>query len=216
MRERVRSVAIENETTLVLLASLVDRLKGGDPTVRDEMIRISYRRLDAMVRRMLKRDDRIGGWEEPDDVLQNAAIRLWRALEQVTPSNVDEFLGLAATQIRRELLDLARHYFGPQGQGSNQVGSGLDGGVDGTPGPRFEGVETTYDPTRLATWTEFHRAVEALPADERSLCEMLWYLGLPQEEVAKALKVDISTVKRRWRGVRLKLHRVVKDWDGVD
>jgi RNA polymerase sigma factor (sigma-70 family) len=206
----------DNETTLVRMASCVDRLKAGDPSARDEIIRISYHRLDAMVRRMLKRDDRVGVWEQADDVLQNAAVRLWQSLERVTPGTVDEFLGLAATQIRRELLDLARHYFGPQGQGSNQVAPAPAAGPDASAAPMFDGAETTYDPTRLALWTEFHRAVEILPADERSLCEMLWYLGLQQDEVAQVLGVDVSTVKRRWRAVRLKLHRAVQGWDGSD
>jgi RNA polymerase sigma factor (sigma-70 family) len=165
---------------------------------------------------MLKRDDRVGVWEQTDDVLQNAAVRLWQSLERVTPGTVDEFLGLAATQIRRELLDLARHYFGPQGQGANQVAPALAAGPEGTAAPMFDGAETTYDPSQLAIWTEFHRTVEGLPADERSLCEMLWYLGLQQDEVAQLLGVDVSTVKRRWRGVRLKLHRAVQGWDGGD
>jgi RNA polymerase sigma factor (sigma-70 family) len=210
-------LASDEESTLVRLASCMDRLRAGEPSARDEVIEISYRRLDAMVRRMLKRDDRVSAWEQADDVLQNAAVRLWRALDRVKPATVDEFLGLAATQIRRELLDLARHYYGPHGQGSNQVApaAGRDG-PDSSTAPVFEGVETTYDPSRLAIWTEFHRAVEALPDDERALCEMLWYLGLPQDEVAQVLGVDPSTVKRRWRGVRLKLHRAVRGWDGAE
>jgi RNA polymerase sigma factor (sigma-70 family) len=208
-------MASETSTTLVGLASCLERLKAGDPSARDDLMQLSYRRLDAMVRRMLKRDDRLGAWEQPEDVLQNAALRLWRALERVTPATVEEFLGLAATQIRREVLDLARHYFGPQGQGSNQVSPSPRPGPDESTAPMFEGVETTYDPTRLALWTEFHHVVESLPADERSLCEMLWYLGLPQEDVAQVLGVDVSTVKRRWRAVRLKLHRAVQGWDGA-
>jgi RNA polymerase sigma-70 factor (ECF subfamily) len=207
----------EGETTLVRIESCLDRMKAGDPSARDDVIRLSYRRLDGLVRRMLKRDDRVRSWEEADDVIQNAAVRLWRSLEGVTPGTVDEFLGLAATQIRRELIDLARHYFGPQGQGAHQVAPAPAGACPGGPAaPAFDGAETTYDPSRLAAWTEFHRMVGALPADERALCEMLWYLGLPQDEVAEVLGVDVSTVKRRWRAVRLKLHRAVKGWDGAD
>jgi RNA polymerase sigma factor (sigma-70 family) len=209
-------MATENETTLVGMASCLDRLKAGDLSARDDLLRMSYHRLDVMVRRMFKRDDRLRAWEQPEDVLQNAALRLWRALKGVTPGTVQEFLGLAATQIRRELLDLARHYFGPQGQGSNQYSLAPVVGSERSTSPMFEGVETTYDPARLALWTEFHCVVESLPADERSLCEMLWYLGLPQEDVAQLLGLDVSTIKRRWRGVRLKLHRAVQGWDGVE
>jgi RNA polymerase sigma factor (sigma-70 family) len=203
-----------NDTTLVRLQSCLDRMKAGDPIARDDLIRMSYHRLDALVRKMVKKDDRVTAWEEADDVLQNATLRLWKSLERVTPGSVDELLGLAATQIRRELIDLARHYFGPQGAGQRGAMPGPGGAEDSTARP-YEVAETTNDPSRLAAWTEFHRTVEALPADERQLCEMLWYLGLPQDEVAGFLGVDVSTVKRRWRAVRLKLHRAVKEWDGT-
>jgi RNA polymerase sigma-70 factor (ECF subfamily) len=204
-----------NDTTLVRLQSCLDRMRAGDPAARDDLIRMSYHRLDALARKMVKRDDRVTAWEQVEDVLQNSALRLWKSLEGVTPGTVNEFLGLAATQIRRELIDLARHYFGQQGAGQREVTPG-GGSADDSTDRRFEGVETTYDPARLAAWTEFHRTVEALPADERQLCEMLWYLGLSQHEVAGFLGVDDSTVKRRWRAVRLKLHRAVKEWDGAE
>ncbi|MDR3636503.1 MAG: sigma-70 family RNA polymerase sigma factor [Isosphaeraceae bacterium] len=204
-----------SDTTLVHLQSCLDRLQAGDATARDDLIRMSYHRLDALVRKMVKKDDRVAAWEQAEDVLQNATLRLWKSLDHVKPATVGEFLGLAATQIRRELIDLARHYFGQQGAGQHELAPGVAGGDQSMARP-FEGVETTYDPSRLAAWTEFHRMVEALPADERQLCEMLWYLGLPQDEVAGFLGVDVSTVKRRWRAVRLKLHRIVKEWDGAE
>ena len=204
----------DTTNTLVRLQSCLDRMKAGDPTARDDLIRMSYHRLEALVRRMLKKDDRVASWEQTDDVLQNAALRLWRSLERVAPGSVAEFLGLAATQIRRELIDLARHYFGQQGAGQHQAPP-APGGADGSTAPAFEGAETTNDPSRLAAWTEFHRAVGGLPPDERQLCEMLWYLGLPQDEVAQFLGVDVSTVKRRWRAVRLKLHKMVQGWEGA-
>jgi RNA polymerase sigma-70 factor (ECF subfamily) len=210
-------VAENGETTLIRLESCLKRMKAADPSARDDLIRMSYHRLDGLVRRMLKKDDRVTSWEQVDDLVQNAALRLWRSLEKVTPGSVEEFLGLAATQIRRELVDLARHYFGPHGPGTHQVAPGPGGaGQDGTTVPAFDAAESTYDPSRLAAWAEFHRAVEGLPDVERKLCEMLWYLGLRQDEVAELLGVDVSTVKRRWRAVRLKLHRAVVGWDDAD
>ena len=60
---------------------------------------------------MLRQDfPRLKNWEETDDVLQNAALRLDRALGVVPVASAAEFFRLAATVIRRELLDLARHY----------------------------------------------------------------------------------------------------------
>ena len=202
-----------NDSTIERLQSCLDRLKAGDASARDDLIRMSYDQLDRLVRQMLRKDDRLTGWEQTDDVRQNAALRLWRSLEQIKPDTVAQFLGLAATQIRRELIDLARHYFGEQGMGRRSAP--LNPSADSA-GPEINASETTYDPGRLAVWTEFHRAVEAMPAEERQLVEMLWYLGLPQEDAAQQLGVDVSTVKRRWRAIRLKLHKVVQGWDGRD
>ena len=82
---RTRPAMNDTTNTLVRLQSCLDRMKAGDPTARDDLIRMSYHRLEALVRRMLKKDDRVASWEQTDDVLQNAALRLWRSLERVAP-----------------------------------------------------------------------------------------------------------------------------------
>lgn len=53
-----------------------------------------------------------------------AAIRLDRALAEKVPKDASHFFRLAALQIRRERIDLARHYGGPEGMGRSN-----DGGV---------------------------------------------------------------------------------------
>ena len=53
--------------------------------------------------------------QHEDDVVQNAAIRLLRSLEAVTPNSVAGYFTLAAREIRRELIDLSRHHYGPEG-----------------------------------------------------------------------------------------------------
>ena len=49
---------------------------------------------------------------------------------------------------------------------------------------RTELADTTHDPDRLAAWTDFHREVEALPAEEREVFDLLFYQGLSQAEAA--------------------------------
>ena len=39
---------------------------------------------------MLRDYPRVGRWEQTDDVLQNALLRLWRALEDVRPATARE------------------------------------------------------------------------------------------------------------------------------
>src|SRR5947209_2117063 len=95
----------------------LERLRAGDPSARDELFRQAGGRLERLARRMLRDFPGVRRWAQTGDVLQSALVRLLRALAEVRPASAREFLGLAAEQIRRELLDLARHYYGPRGPG---------------------------------------------------------------------------------------------------
>lgn len=183
----------------------LDRLRAGDPSARDELLQVACDRLTRLARKMLRGYRGVGRWEQTDDVLQNAALRLCRALERVRPETVRSFINLAAVQIRRELIDLARHYDGPEGQGRHHESRAGSGGSEGGPGPR-EGADDTDDPARLAGWTEFHAQIGALPEDQRELFDLLWYQGLTQAEAADVLGVTERVVKYRWRAARLALH----------
>jgi RNA polymerase sigma factor (sigma-70 family) len=168
---------------------------------------------------MLNRYDRLRRFEQTEDVAQNASLRLHRALADIQPQTAAEFFGLAALKIRQELQDLTRHYFGRAGgegaparrpdRSPAHAVADAAGGDTSHQGP--EADDTTYDPARLAQWTEFHRIVESLPDKEREVVDLLFYHGLSQAEAAAILAVDSSTVKRRWRRARLALHDLLKD-----
>src|SRR5262249_51971195 len=89
------------------LQAMLDRLAQGDPAAADELIEHSQQRLRQMAHeRRVK--ERVRRWEQTDDVLQNALLRLHRAIKKVKPASVTHYLRLAARQIRRELIDMAR------------------------------------------------------------------------------------------------------------
>jgi RNA polymerase sigma-70 factor (ECF subfamily) len=90
------------------LQALLDRIRAGDTAARDELLRSVVGRLEGLARKMLRGFPLVRRWNETDDVLQNALLRLLRALETVNPASTRAFFGLAAAQIRRELLDLRR------------------------------------------------------------------------------------------------------------
>jgi RNA polymerase sigma-70 factor (ECF subfamily) len=182
----------------------IDRLRSGDATARDELLAHAVDRLTRLTRKMLRDFPGVHRWEETDDVFQNAVLRVCRALEEVQPTTTADFFHLAAAQIRRELLDLARRYFGPQGLGARQArGAGAGSSRPGGPNPE----DTTRDPDRLAAWTDFHREVEDLPAEERAVFDLLFYQGLSQAEAAAVRDVSERTIKRRWQAARLRLSR---------
>jgi RNA polymerase sigma-70 factor (ECF subfamily) len=186
----------------------LDRLRAGDASARDELLDIARVRLSRLARKMLRDFPGVRRWEQTDDIVQNAALRLCRALKDIRPESARHFINLAAVQIRRELIDLARHYEGPEGPGRHYLSrAGLD--ASGTAPGSPESPADSGDPARLASWTEFHDTVEALPAAEREVFDLLWYQGLTQREAAALLSVTERMVKRRWRSARLKLHAML-------
>ncbi len=184
----------------------LDRLRAGDETARDELLKLACRRLNRLARKMLRRFPGVRRWEQTDDVLQNASMRLCQALKEVRPESVRSFINLAALQIRRELIDLARHYHGPRGMGRHQVGQARMDGSGTAPTPPDTPADTD-DPDDLATWTEFHAQIDALPGEWKEVFDLLWYQGLSQAEAATLLGVTERVVKYRWRSARLELHR---------
>src|SRR5262245_62623942 len=105
----------------VQIQAWLDRLRGGDESARCELLGCACERLRNLARKMLRGYPNVRRWEQTDDVLQTAVIRLHRALQQVPVQTSLDFFRLAALNIRRELLDLARHYYGPQGQGAHHA-----------------------------------------------------------------------------------------------
>lgn len=156
---------------------------------RNALFQRVYERLERLARKMLLGFPRVRRWDETADVLQNSLIRLLRAIDAVHPQTEREFFGLAAEQIRRELLDLARRYYGPQGLGANHESNV-------SPEPVVLGAETVEE---LERWTEFHETVALLPAEEQEVFGLLFYLGHTQPEVARLCHINERTVRRRWR-----------------
>jgi RNA polymerase sigma-70 factor (ECF subfamily) len=187
----------------------IARLRQGDRSAREALLACAGDRLLRLTRKMLKQSADVKRWEQTDDVFQNAMMRLYRALDQVELQSARHFYHIAAMQIRRELIDLARRYQGPRGMGrylQSQVPLRPD--EPGAP-PRYEVAEQTHDPTQLASWLEFHLGVERLPEEDRETFQLLWYAGLTLREVAEALNVSVRTVRRRWQSARLQLHDVL-------
>ncbi len=197
----------DNIGTTVQIQGWIDRLRAGDESAREELLKCACNRMMHLTRNMLRGYARVKRWEQTDDVFQNAAMRLYRALGEVQPETTRDFFRLAALNIRRELLDLAKHYYGPQGEGAHHASFG--GGNQGTSSgdaARFDPSDSQEGPERLAAWTEFHCQVEALPDEEREIFDLLWYQGLSQAEAAEVLHVSERTIKRRWQSARLILH----------
>jgi len=155
---------------------------------RDELIAHSRRRMEMLCRKMYFRSlsDTPIDWE---DVYQEGAVKLWKALEDAKPKTVREYFGLATKKIREVSLDMHRKY------------------VRDLPPPEDDGASA--NPVSAAIWSEFHEQVTRLEPDLRETFELLWYHDLTQKEAAELLAIDESTVKRRWRRAREQLAQYV-------
>lgn len=189
-----------------ILGRWLERLRQGDASARPEIIAHGCQRLEALARRMLRHYPRLRRWEQTGDVLQNALLRLHRALETVQPDSPRQFYGLAATHIRRELIDLTRHHFGPEGAGARHH---TERHASEEAGPAADREDASGEPNTLAEWTEFHEKVQLLPQAEREVFDLLWYEGLTQADAAEILGVTERTVKNRWRNAKLELQRLL-------
>jgi len=182
------------------LAECLSRLAAGDQCARDRIIELCQGRLRELSSRLLGKFAKVRRWDNTDDVAQNAALRLYRALGDTVPDSPRGLMGLMATQIQRELLDLARKHSGPMSYAKNH-----DTNVrDGSHGDVFLVEEVAHkgdsdEEIPMARWEQFHSAVEQLPEEHREVFKLAWYLGLDQNATAKALGLSRRTVQRKWQ-----------------
>jgi RNA polymerase sigma-70 factor (ECF subfamily) len=195
-------VPVDDRTAMI--QAHIDRLRDGDESAREALLEAACGRLSRLAGRMLKGYPGVARWEQTGDVLQGALLRLDRALRAVTPPTARDFFCLAAAQIRRELIDLARHHSGPEGLGAHHASQAGRCGPEAQ-ADALDPSDLTDDPARLMDWTEFHRQVDALDEQEREVFDLLWYHGLTQAQAAELLEVNERTVKRRWLAARLAL-----------
>ena len=188
----------ERPDSTTQLQHWLDQARQGGAKASEALVQHACERLRHLTSKMLHGYPAVHRWEQTDDVLQNALLRLHRTLAKVQPETVRGFFQLAAKLIRHELIDLGRHYLGPQGLGANHVSE-----------PDFVAVQD-----RVRTCNAFHELVESLAVEEREVVDLMFYQGMTEREAASALSVSERTVKRRWRSAKVKLYQGLQD-DGM-
>jgi RNA polymerase sigma-70 factor (ECF subfamily) len=198
----VEEVSPLNEPTLntTQLHQWVQRLQAGDLAAREQLLQKVGERLERLARKMLHKFPAVARWEQTNDVLQNALLRLLHSLERIQPETVRDFFNFAAVHIRRELLDLARRYARLANEEAGGAALAPVGGED-----KLDPVDPETEPTDLDLWAEFHQAVENLPAEEREVMSLAFYHGWTQLEIADLFQVNERTVRRRWQSACLHL-----------
>ena len=167
--------------------------RAGDDGAGDRLVEVLYNELHEMARRRLARE-RAGATLQTTALVHEAYLRLvdqrhvhWR--------DRGHFLALAATMMRRVLVDRARaRRAGKRGSGEQAItltdvaAAGLD--------PAVEVLDVDRALERLAN---------AYPRPAR-VVELRFFGGLSHADVARAFGVSVPTIERRWRLARAWLH----------
>jgi len=146
------------------LQALLDRLRQGDREARRLLLERACERLRRLAGRMLHGSfPELARRHELDSVVHETWVRLLQALDKTEPPTVADFFRLATHKFRQVLLDMAQR----ERRRGQREALGLSGADGAGSAPSAAG--TTYDPARLALWTEFHEKVATLSEPERAL-----------------------------------------------
>lgn len=189
------------------LHEYVDRWQSGDRNAADQLLTSCQARLDRLSRNMLRSFPNVRDWTDAEDVLQGSLMRLLRSLRTITPKSMRCFYNLAAVHIRRELLDLARHYRRDQALVPLDPHAGTDSNADNGPQVASPPLPDDFD-----LWCKFHEAVDDLDDEEREVIGLIFYHGWKHKEIATLFKVDERTIRRRWSSACMKLRNSVDEY----
>lgn len=170
------------------LVPLFVRVARRDEAAVNEILTRCQAQLKALTRRTLREFPSIRQWGDTSDVYGEASIRFFTALRRLTFERPADFLRLAGRQIRWTLLDLTKK--------KRIVGLPVGAGAD------FDPAAASKGPDELAMWQEFHEGVEAMPAFDQKLIDLLFYQEFTKTEVSHLLRIPYSTLKLRWQELR--------------
>lgn len=182
-----------SQASTVELQQLIDRIGRGDGAARRQLVEQAYRRLAALAATILHRSfPDLARRHDVDSILSETWLRLVQALDKVQPPTVADFFRLAAHKMRQVLLDLV------ESQRRHAHRELAETAADSASATPAAAANQTYDPARLALWTELHEQVESLDRDERAVFEMHYYLGMTQADIAHVLDLHPRKVSHLW------------------
>ena len=180
------------ESLTVQIQRALDKLQTGDPKAKALLIELSEQRLMVLARKLLR-----GFGSSPDEtavIVSEAYLRLHTALDEVRPTTVRQFFGLASLQMRRVLLDLVRVV----GRGGTKVS--LNDSDQG-----FEPVGADGGTSHVDLISDLYSAIDRLEEDLKEVVQLLYFQGLTQAEVGQLFGVHEDTIKRKWAKARVLL-----------
>jgi len=174
---------------------LLGELDRGDKDAANHILPLVYDELHRLARSYFRRE-RGEHTLQPTALVHEAYIRL---VDQRAPlESRGHFMALAATQMRRILLDYARkHHAARRGAGGQKVLLEDTMAISHQKPVDVLALDAALD------------KLNALDADQSRVVELRFFGGLSVEETAEAMGVSPATVKRSWSSARAFLHREI-------
>jgi RNA polymerase sigma factor (TIGR02999 family) len=179
------------------VSTLLRAFGGGDGAARDQLFEAVYDELKRCAARQL-RGERAGHTLQTTALVHEVYDRLV-GQQRTAWQGRGHFMALAATSMRRVLVDYARAQHADKRGGDWQRVS-----ID---------IAALVPDESTQEVLELHEAIEALAAfdaDQAKLVELRFFGGYSIEETAEALGTSPATVKREWDLARAWLHRRLK------
>jgi len=179
------------------ITELLIEWNGGNRAALEQLMPVVYDELRRIARRHLR-------GEAPERTLQTTALVHEAYLKLIDQTRINwqnraQFFGVAATMMRRILVDHARKRVRDK-RGGNAVKISLD---DGT-------IDVSDE--RAAALVDLDEALQRLAAQDPQkarLVELRYFGGLSIEETAEILGVGTATVVRHWRAVKAWLYKEI-------
>ena len=188
-----------SDSTTVQIQGLLDRFLGGDATAKAALVRVAEDRLLILTRKVLQDFPRGREHDDTEGIFQESYLRLHSALDEVKPTTVRQFLGLAALAIRRTLLDLVRKL---RGRGAEKRTRPVSLNREDADGGAWDPPEPSA-PNRFDLTEDLFAAVDGLSDDLKEVVMLHHFQGLAQAEIAGLIGIHEDSVKRRWAKARV-------------
>lgn len=188
------------------LTSLLKRWSNGDSTALDKLMPVVYDELRRQAEHHMRGENR-GHTLQPTSLIHEAYLKLAQQ-QKVQFTCRAQFFGLASSVMRHILVDYARAK-----KSSKRGGGAAMVALDDTDGfvSEIESIQNSSawsdETVDLMALDESLQRLERLDARQARIVEMRFFLSMSAEEVAAALDLSATSIKREWATARAWLLR---------
>lgn len=178
------------------VSALLEDLRKGDAVAASRLLPIVYRELRRLAAHYM-RGEKPGQTIQPTELVHEAYLRLV-GQERIEWQGRSHFLAMAATSMRRILVDRARKKL------ADKHGGGLE---------KIQVDEAlVFSPQKskdIVALDDALKLLEGISPRQARVVELRFFAGLEMEEIAKIEGVSLRTAKQDWSLARAWLHREI-------